>query len=114
MSNLHDYLWLIPALPLFAAVVIAFLGPRFLRGHSHWPCVLAVAASCVLSFFVLNAVRELTPYHQPHESLKEVRLEGDPAPVRESIEQYYTWARVGAVDLGLTLRADGLSAIMLV
>src|SRR5438067_432983 len=55
MSNLHAYLWLIPTLPLLAAAVIAFLGPRFLRGHSHWPCVAAVAVSCVLSFLLLYA-----------------------------------------------------------
>jgi NADH-quinone oxidoreductase subunit L len=115
MSKLHDYLWLIPALPLFAAVLIASLGPRFLRGHSHWPCVLAVAASCVLSFFVLNAVRELTPYQLPHESLKDIRLAGEGAPLREYVDHYYTLAKIGSnLDVGLTLRADGLSAIMLV
>ena len=61
MSDVRNYLWLIPALPLLAAVVIAFLGPRCLRGHSHWPCILAVGGACVLSFWSLFAVGELCP-----------------------------------------------------
>ena len=32
MSERGTILWLIPALPLAAAVLIAFLGPRLLRG----------------------------------------------------------------------------------
>ena len=43
---LRPYLWLIPGLPLLASVVIAFLGPRLLRRHSHWPCILAIVGSC--------------------------------------------------------------------
>jgi NADH-quinone oxidoreductase subunit L len=110
MSDVHGYLWLIPALPLLAAVVIAFLGPRVLRGQSHWPCVVAVAASCVLSFFVLSAVGGLSPYQLPHEGLKEI----GPAGAHEYVEHYYNWVHVGTLDLGFTLRADGLTAIMLV
>ena len=30
-------------------------GPRFLRQHSHWPCILAVIASFFLSFAVFLA-----------------------------------------------------------
>jgi NADH-quinone oxidoreductase subunit L len=114
MSSVHSYLWLIPALPLIAAAVIAFFGPRFLRGQSHWPCLAAVLASCVLSFLVLNAVNGLTPYRLPHESLKEIAPEGEPPPTRAYVEQYYHVANIGNLDLRLTLRADGLSAIMLV
>ena len=56
MSDVRPYLWLIPALPLAACAVTAFLGPRLLRRHSHWPCILATLASCVLSVLVLLAV----------------------------------------------------------
>jgi NADH-quinone oxidoreductase subunit L len=53
MSEPQVYLWLIPALPLLASVVIAFLGPRLLRGWSHLPCILAVAGSFVCALLLL-------------------------------------------------------------
>jgi NADH-quinone oxidoreductase subunit L len=103
MSDVHAYLWLIPALPFFAAVVIAFLGRRFLRGQSHWPCLAAVLGSCVLAFWVLSAVRGLSPIG-----------EGDgPLKADQEIVTAYPLLHVGSLDLGFTLRADGLSAIML-
>jgi NADH-quinone oxidoreductase subunit L len=104
----RSYLWLIPALPLAASVLTAFLGSRFLRQQSHWPCVLAAAASFILSVMVLVAVS---------------------GAKQESgtIQTYYTWIQAGslvqppgepearpAFDIGFTLRADGLTAIMLV
>jgi NADH-quinone oxidoreductase subunit L len=97
----RSYLWLIPALPLAASIITAFLGPRFLGRHSHWPCVLAAAASCVLSVFVLAAVPE--------------RGQTD-----ATIQTYYSWIQTDSLndhflfDIGFTLRADGLTAIMLV
>src|SRR5262245_59451976 len=95
----YDYLWLIPILPLLAAAITAILGPRFLRDKSHWPCVLAVGASTVLSFFVLFAVNAEHPPETSH--------------------AYYTWFAVsgegsGSVNVQFALRADPLSAIMLV
>jgi NADH-quinone oxidoreductase subunit L len=86
------YLWLIPALPLAASVLTAFLGPGLLHRHSHWPCILGAAAACVLSFCVLAAV----------------------GGGHEEVCQYYTWFSAGDVDVGFTLRADGLTAVMLV
>ena len=56
MSMLPALLWLIPVLPLCAAILTAFLGPRLLRQHSHWPALIACVGSCVLAFFVLSAV----------------------------------------------------------
>ncbi len=91
-----SFLWLIPALPLAASAVIAFLGPGSLRDKSHWPCIVAVAGSCLLSLLVLGAVAS-----GPHE--------GQASSVR-----YYTWFQAGNVDVGFALRADPLTAIMLV
>jgi NADH-quinone oxidoreductase subunit L len=93
MFEIRSILWLIPALPLAAAALTGLLGPRFLRKNSHWPCILAVAGACVLSFLVLSKV---------------VHAE---APF---VERYYTWMQSGSLDIGLTLRADGLTAIMLI
>jgi NADH-quinone oxidoreductase subunit L len=91
---------LIPALPLAAAAVTGLFGPRLLRRHSHWPCILAAAGSCVVSLMALLAVYRGSA-DQP-----------------QAIEAYYSWIKVGdagagrGVDVGFTLRADALSTIM--
>lgn len=91
MSDLGGYLWLIPALPLVASIVTAFLGPRLLRDQSHLPCIIASIGSFVLSVpLLLAANRE---YH---------------------IANYFKWFQAGGVDVGFTLRADALTGIMLV
>ena len=92
MCDVTCILWLIPALPLAAAALIAFAGPRWLRHHSHWPCIVAVIGSCVLSVIVLAAVSQM-------------------APERAEIHPYYTWFRTGNLDIGFSLRADALTAI---
>ncbi|MBL8792452.1 MAG: NADH-quinone oxidoreductase subunit L [Planctomycetia bacterium] len=93
MFDIRTLLVLIPVLPLLAAAVTGFFGPRFLRKNSHWPCIVAVASSCVLAFLVLGKVAHAE------------------APL---IERYYTWMQTGSLDIGLTLRADGLTALMLI
>jgi NADH-quinone oxidoreductase subunit L len=86
-------MWLIPSLPLLAAVATAFLGPRFFRQASHWPCVAGVAGAFLLSIGLFISV-----LNQKHALLA----------------SYYTWFQAGLVDVGFNLRADGLTAIMLV
>jgi NADH-quinone oxidoreductase subunit L len=96
MSDLRPYLWLIPGLPMFAAALIAFAGPR-LRQLSHWPCVLGIAGSFVVSLMAFLQV------YGDH---------GEGAPV--GVVAYYPWIQAGTVDIGMTLRADALSTMMLV
>lgn len=97
MSDVRSYLWLIPALPLAAAAFTGLFGPRLLRRHSHWPCILAAAASSVLSLMALLAVSR----------------GGNQPP-----DIYYEWIRVGVaglgggLDVGFALRADALSTMM--
>jgi proton-translocating NADH-quinone oxidoreductase chain L len=93
MSDPTGYLWLIPLLPLLASAITALLGPRFLRQSSHIPCIVAVAGSCVLSVMVLLSV------YQSGQSFE---------------TPYYTWVSAGDAYLPITLRADALTAIMLV
>jgi NADH-quinone oxidoreductase subunit L len=97
-------LWLVPLFPLAAAVVIAFLGPKLLKQHSHWPCVIAVAASCACSIAIFLAVKD-----QPL-----VGEGGTANPTESAIESHYTWFQAGALNVQFGVRADGLSAIMLV
>jgi proton-translocating NADH-quinone oxidoreductase chain L len=105
MSDLRPYLWLIPALPLLASIITAFFGPRWLRRQSHWPCVLGVAASSVLSFIVLYGVA----------TADAPTLAGYQASPGKDLHIYrYTWFRAGTFDVGFSLRADALTAVMLV
>src|SRR5437870_3724050 len=92
MLDSFSYLWLVPVLPLAASVLTALCGPRLLRNHSHWPCIIASICSCALSIGVLAAVGQKG-------------LE---------IREYYQWFKAGDVDVGFALRADALTAIMLV
>src|SRR5262245_12289713 len=117
MSDVRTFMWLIPALPLFAAMVTAFFGPRWLKKQSHWPCVLAIAGSCVLSVLVLMAVVRsssgpiLVGYGPRTVLPSEMSALPGPAPDLSYIYQY-TWFSVGKVDVAFTLRADALTAVM--
>lgn len=107
MCDVYCYLWLIPVLPLLAAVFTAFFGPKYLKHNSHWPCVIAGGISCVLAFFVFLSVHSSEPPPTSHD--------------------YFTWVEVGATEadagpkaprplqmsIDFSLRADPLSAIML-
>ncbi len=104
MSDVTAYIWLIPALPLLASVLIAFLGPRLLRGWSHWPCILAVAGSFVCAVLLLIYVRA-----QPAST-----------DFHFDVSSYATWFEVfdpaqrHHVDVTVGFVADPLTAIMLV
>src|SRR5947207_348525 len=90
---MSPYLYLIPALPLLASVLIALLGPWLLRGRSHWLCIASAAAACVLALLTLRGVAASSDAVLEH--------------------RYYTWFTAGAVQVDFSLRADPLSAIML-
>lgn len=99
---INNYLWLIPGLPLIAAVITAFFGYRFLKHASHWPCVLGAIGAFLVSVVAFANV-------------------GEKSPVIES--PYYSWFQVNrnagdgktvtVFDAGFRLRADALTAIML-
>src|SRR5689334_8395684 len=118
-DTIRNCLILIPALPLAAAVLVAVLGPRILRGFSHWPVVLALAGSLIASLVLLREVNQ-----------EQARAT---AGGFEEIVTLWTWASVGdAYDLkadppmvepsesgwrnfrvDVSLRADPLTAMML-
>jgi NADH-quinone oxidoreductase subunit L len=108
MSNVASYLWLIPFLPLAASVLIAFLGPGFLRKNSHWPCIAAVAVSCALSIAVAVSIASARS-----QTSNPAGPAAAPEQVATQVTTYYRWFQAGTLDIGFTLRADGLSAIML-
>jgi NADH-quinone oxidoreductase subunit L len=85
---MFDALLLIPLLPLAAGALIALLGYPLLKQFSHWPCVIAAALSCVLSFSLL-----------PMGNVERVA--------------YYDWFVIGDVNVRFALAADGLTVVML-
>lgn len=90
-ENPANYVWLIPGLPVLGAIVTAAFGKAFLKSQSHWPCVIAAVIACILSIFAMNSV-----------------LNGF-----EGTAINYVWFAAGNVDVGFSLRLDGLTAIML-
>jgi NADH-quinone oxidoreductase subunit L len=109
MYDMSPYLVAIPGLPLLASILIACLGPRWLRFQSHWLCILAALGSCVLSLLVLNQVA------QSHEH----GLLGMTTRASVCLESYFNWIPAGSqADPGMVLiefrlQADSLTAIML-
>jgi NADH-quinone oxidoreductase subunit L len=105
-SDVRSFLWLIPALPLAAAAITAVFGPRLLRRHSHWPCILAAAAACVVAIMTYLAVQH--------------GIEADPEGHPQAISVYYEWIKVGdpgagrGIEAGFGLNADALAAMMCV
>jgi NADH-quinone oxidoreductase subunit L len=96
MSN--ELLWLIPFCPFLGGLVILLAGKPVLRGQSHWPCIAGAAAACALSFVTL-----FTVYGMGHEVGHDVLL-----------QSRYVWFQAGDVEAVFSMRADGLSCVMLV
>jgi proton-translocating NADH-quinone oxidoreductase chain L len=116
MSDIRPFLWLIPALPLAAAAITGLLGPRLLRRHSHWPCILAGAGAFIVSFMAFQAVHhDIWTYAHPSESSAQ---EAPPTPYPQQIRVYYEWIKVGdpgigrGIEVGFGLNADTLSVMM--
>src|SRR5690606_16795749 len=125
---------------LAAALLIAFTGKWLLKQNSHLPAVLAIGCSFLVSLLVLNKVYERT-HHEPAGTAEIATADshaGEHAarPGWEHTYTIWTWAKVdnqlpvsdlpeasgvdpGAVaawlplNLGVTLRADTLTAMML-
>src|SRR5262249_7622179 len=101
MSGLNPQttLWLIPGAPLAAAILIALVGPKILREKSHLPCWLALAISAVCSLILLTST--VPAGFSGHEGT---------AVVAEG----YPWMVVGNLNVPIDLRADAMTALMLV
>jgi proton-translocating NADH-quinone oxidoreductase chain L len=114
MFDVASYLWLIPALPLAASALTALVafGPAALKRYAHLPCILATALSCVLSVMVLASVYRSELEHAAVTS--ELAAPEHTAAAPAVVQQYVTWFDAGRVHVGFTLRADALTALMLV
>src|SRR5687767_11502420 len=65
---------LIPALPLAAALLVAILGAKVLKEHSHWPVIVALGLSFVCSLGLLYSV------NQEQNGVDQVSNEETPVP----------------------------------
>src|SRR5688572_27802984 len=132
MDTITLCLILIPALPLAAAILIGLLGARVLKEHSHWPVIIAIAGSFLFSLLL---VREITSEQkqQPEGSAgyeKVVTLwtwanvtnayDLKPAVPAEAFAPAAALKTQLSSDAGwkdfridVTLRADGLTSMML-
>jgi NADH-quinone oxidoreductase subunit L len=118
-DTLRNCLILIPALPLAAAVLVALLGARVLRGYSHWPVVLAIAGSFLTSLVLLREVsqEQARAGHEGYEFVTTLwtwanvadayDLKADPPSAEPSAAGWRNFR------IDVTLRADALTAIML-
>lgn len=101
-----NVLWIIPAAPLAACLWIVLFGQVVRRQYAHRPVVLALTisllASAYLAWFV---VPETFAAHDPAESHHEQSI--------GTVRTVYDWINVGRVNIGMTLRADAMSALML-
>jgi NADH-quinone oxidoreductase subunit L len=103
-SFVVQLVWLIPALPLIAAVATATLGPQVLRERSHWPCVIASILAALFSLAVLATVARTPP--------TVVTDRGD--AVASAVTTIYDWIDVAGFRVPIVLRVDPLTALMLV
>ncbi len=105
----ENVLWLIPAAPLLACLWIVVFGQIFRRDQAHRPVILAFAVSLACSLYLMLYVVPATfaGEHGEHDA-------SQLAAANNAILTVYDWMRVGNLDVGITLRADAMSALMLV
>jgi NADH-quinone oxidoreductase subunit L len=107
-----NLLVLIPLLPLAASIATAVIGPRWLRQHSHWPALLGIGGSFVCSLLLLlhiqtSGVAERQLWHW-------ARVAGAYDPVAAPADTVAAEGQSRAFSIQVALRADPLTAIMLV
>ncbi|MFP6770364.1 MAG: NADH-quinone oxidoreductase subunit L [Planctomycetaceae bacterium] len=110
-SWLLQNVWLIPLLPLAAAVITAALGPSVLRRWSHLPCVISAVTAAVLSVAVLLATHDTVQAAASPVGGVEASSHLGGTAVTTVV---YDWIVVGDFQVPVVLRVDPLTALMLV
>lgn len=112
---MNYFLFLIPVLPLIAAIVTAVLGPRVLGRHSHWPTLLALIVSAVLSALLLAGVRgtgetvEVALWRWVDLRAADTQTPFPPGVDTSAVNQ----GEIRDFTIKIVLRADTLTAVML-
>ena len=99
MQFVIDHSYLIPLLPLLAAIVTGFLADRFFASKAHWPIWIGVGISAVMSLILLLGM------------IVHSRHVGE-MPVGQT-HDVYTWVAAGNLLVKAGFYIDPLTAIML-
>jgi NADH-quinone oxidoreductase subunit L len=114
--------WLIPVLPLVAAMVVGLFGRNVLKGQSHWPIWASVLASAVMAFVLLGGMVSLLSQVEPAESIvvdqgTAIGHLSDAKSTFTFSNTWFTWFSAGSGDASITVTAgallDPLTAVML-
>jgi NADH-quinone oxidoreductase subunit L len=120
--------WLIPLLPLVAAIVVGLFGRKVLKGQSHWPIWAGVFASAVMAFVLLYGMVSQTGAHaEPVPADPTVVADvpqgaavGSVSVMKPTIayaNEWFTWFSAGSGDARITVSAgaliDPLTGVML-
>ncbi len=114
----NDVLWLIPAAPLLACLWIVVVGQVVRRQNAHRPVVLAIAISAALSLHLLwNVVPSGFGAAAEHGEHDDHAAHVEPSHAISTT--LYEWIRIGTaesatLDIPIKLRADAMSALMLI
>ncbi|MDA0832234.1 MAG: NADH-quinone oxidoreductase subunit L [Planctomycetota bacterium] len=114
-------LWLIPGAPLLAAALLALFGKAFFGERSHQVCIAGITVSLLLSLIVLfsgmkgghasvsHGDENVEAVSQSHTTLGV----GDNGLSAIYKSNGYEWLHVGDLRIGVDIRADAMTAIML-
>ena len=91
--------YLIPLLPLLAAIVAALFGDTLLKGKAHWPIWVGVGCSFLLSLTLLVGMAAAT--------------HGTEAATFGRSHVVYTWIQAGSFTANAGFYFDPLTAVML-
>src|SRR5438067_3652638 len=94
----HLVLWLIPVMPLAAAVLTAFVGPTLLGRRSHLPCWFGLAVATVCAYVLLFSI---VPAGFAQQGSTPAWASG------------FQWMSVGGMDVRVDIRADAMTGLML-
>jgi NADH-quinone oxidoreductase subunit L len=89
-------LWMILLLPLLGSVVVAIAGRRWFHEQSHWPCIVGAVGACVFAVIAFASIA----------------FSDSPEPIVSGKGVH--WIAAGDFVADFSLRADGLTAVMLV
>jgi NADH-quinone oxidoreductase subunit L len=101
MPKVFSTVWLVPLLPLLAAVATPALR-RVLGREAHWPAVVGTGLSALFALIILPGAMSVAPDPVTHQWSAAYRF-----PVISE------WVSLGGFQTGLFLQVDPLSAIML-
>ena len=105
-------LWLIPACPLAAAILVGLFGKSLFRCGGHRVVIAALVVSCLLSLGRLGAVAAAGS--KPTQKTSPVAGEAAAHPERaEPMARGFDWITIGGLNIRADVQVDALSAVLL-